>query len=143
MAALAVTVASVIKSSAGQFATGTAGGTITQGQAVYVDTANSNVIKAANAQAGDAVASVAAGIACCAALSGQPVMYCTSDTAFAHGFSTSDVAAGQIVYLDDTTGNMTVTYSDLDVADYAVAIGVINATETTMQLRPLTPVVKA
>jgi len=145
MAALAVTVASVLKSSAGNTAIGTAGATITQGQPVYVDTTvTPNTIKPANgSSAGSAVISTVAGIAQNAALTGQPISYVTTDTAFAHGFSTSDVAAGQIVYLDDTAGNMTVTFSDLDATDWVTAIGIINATESTMNLLPLAPVVKA
>lgn len=145
MAALSVTVASVLKSSAGNSAIGTAGATITQGQPVYVDTTvTPNTIKPAyGSSAGSAVISTVAGIAQNAALTGQPVSYCTTDPAFAHGFSTSDVAAGQIVYLDDTAGNMTVTFADLDATDWVTAIGIINATETTMNLLPLTPVVKA
>lgn len=148
MAALAVTVASVSKSSAGQETTGVAGGTITQGQSVYYDSATST-IKVANAASGGTVAiATAIGIATCAALTGQPITYATFDTAFNHGFSTGDVAAGQVVYLDDTAGGLTITYADLDATDWVQVMGVINATETTMLLRPgfgagQAPVVKA
>lgn len=149
MAALAVTVASVSKSAAGQELTGVAGigATITQGQPVYVDSAT-NTIKVANAaSAGSVAVATVVGIATCAALAGQPITYCTFDTAFNHGFATGDVAPGQIVYLDDTAGGLTITYADLDATDFVCPVGIINATETTMLLRPMfgttaAPVVK-
>ena len=140
--ALTVTAASVIPSNAGQHKDGVAGGTITAGQPVYLS--SSNTIIAANADAGAAAgAARVVGIAEHAALTGQIVTYTTLDPAFIHGITASEIAPGQVVYLDDTAGGMTVTYSDLDAADYSVIIGQINNPETTMNLRPLAPVLKA
>jgi len=141
MAALTVVVANVLKSSAGQTALGTAGATITQGQPLYIDTAASNVLKPANAST--AAASVVCGMALNAALTGRPVAYVTSDSAYGHGVATADVAAGEVIYLDDTAGGITKTFADLDAGDYVVVLGTVSATESAMQLQIGTAVVKA
>lgn len=142
--ALTVTAASVVPSSAALRNVGTAGASITAGQPVYIDTANGNVIKPANADAGaTAPAYAAAGIAEHAAATGQRISYVYQDPSFTHGITASEIAPGQVVLLDDTAGGMTVTYTDIDAADYSTVIGQINNPETTMNLRPMTAVLKA
>lgn len=71
-----ITATDVLAGTDATFATGTAGGTITAGQPVYIDTSDSNKIKAADANASD-LASTVAGISLHAATSGQPIKYQT------------------------------------------------------------------
>ena len=139
--ALTITCASVIASSAAQWDFKTAGGTITRGQPIAVQ-ADGTVV-AANANAGSTILPVAIGISMSDVGSGQRCYYVTRDPSFTHGILASEIAPGQPVYLDDTAGGMTVTYSDIDAADYATLIGQINNAETTMNLLPQTPVLKA
>jgi hypothetical protein len=145
MAALTTpTAASVIPSASASIQSGTAGGTITIGKPVYVDTANGNVIKEANADStGSSTAATVAGVALCSVAINQKVFYAASDTAFAHGFTVSEIAPGDIVLLDDTTGAYTVTPGDLTAGDWVCYVGQINNPETTMNLAPKAPILKA
>ena len=132
MAAISITAASVLKSSTGQVSVGTAGATITAGQAVYIDTSDSNKIKLADAN-GTAPANTFAGIALNAASSGQPVTYCTNDTA---GFTIgATVVAGDTIWLSQTPGGLTKTIGDLS-GGLAIVVGVM-LTTTTMNLTPV------
>lgn len=139
------TAASVIPSASSFITIGTAGGTITIGKPVYVDTANNNVIKEANADAAGAsiLPATVAGIAVNSAVIGQKVMYCTGDPLFAHGFTAAETAPGDIVLLNDVIGTFTITPGDLDAADYVCYIGQINNPESTMNLAPKAPILKA
>ncbi len=74
MAAISVTAASVAPGTDCSIVNGTAGATITAGMPLYVDTANSNVLKPCDADASD-LASTVAGISLHAALTGQPIAY--------------------------------------------------------------------
>ena len=132
MAAISITAASVLKSSTGQVSVGTAGATITAGQAVYIDTSDSNKIKLADAN-GTTPANTFAGIALNAASSGQPVSYCTNDTA---GFTIgATVVAGDTIWLSQTPGGLTKTIGDLS-GGLAIVVGVM-LTTTTMNLTPV------
>lgn len=132
MAAISITAASVLKSSTGQVSVGTSGATITAGQSVYIDTSDSNKIKLADAN-GTAPANTFAGIALNAASSGQPVTYCTNDTA---GFTIgATVVAGDTIWLSQTPGGLTKTIGDLSVG-LAIVVGVM-LTTTTMNLTPV------
>ena len=132
MAAISITAASVLKSSTGQVSVGTAGATITAGQAVYIDTSDSNKIKLADAN-GTTPATTFAGIALNAASSGQPVSYCTNDTA---GFTIgATVLAGDTIWLSPTAGGLTKTIGDLS-GGLAIVVGVM-LTTTTMNLTPV------
>jgi len=143
MAALTTpTAASVIPSTAGQIEIGTAGGTITIGHPVYLSAANT-IIEANADSAGSATVATTRGISLNSCASGQKVMYCMIDPAFAHGFTASEIAPGQFVYLNDTAGTYTVTASDLDAGDYICYIGQINNPETTMNLAPKAPILSA
>lgn len=133
MADISITVASVIKGAAAQAITGIAGTTITAGQALYIDTANSNVLKLADAN-GTTPANTFAGIALHASLSGQPITYNTADAAFVFG---GTILAGDVVYVSQTPGGLTKTFGDL--ASGATVIIVGNMTSTTvMKLAPIT-----
>jgi len=132
MAAISVTAASVLKSSTGQVSVGTAGATITAGQSLYVDTNDSNKLKLADAN-GTAPANTFAGIALNAASAGQPVSYCTNDTA---GFTIgATVVAGDTIWLSQTPGGITKTIGDLS-GGLAIVVGVM-LTTTTMNLTPV------
>ncbi len=143
MAALVCTAASVIPSAAAQWDFRTAGGTITRGQPIAIQA--DNTVVAANANAGSAILPVVAGISMSDVGTGQRCHFVTRDPSFTHGLTvtTTTASPGQAVYLDDTAGNMTITYSDLDDADYSTIIGQMNNPETTMNLFPMTPVLKA
>ena len=71
MSALSITAAEVVRDSAGDIYSGIAGGTITAGQSIYLDS-TTNTLKGADADASQAAAA-AIGIALHAALSGQPL----------------------------------------------------------------------
>ena len=133
MAAISITAASVLKSSTGQVSVGTSGATITAGQSVYIDTSDSNKIKLADAN-GTAPANTFAGIALNAASSGQPVSYCTNDTA---GFTIgATVLAGDTIWLSPTAGGLTKTFADFTTLDKIIVVGVM-LTTTTMNLTPV------
>ena len=134
MAAISITATSVLKSSTGQVSVGTAGATITAGQAVYIDTTDSNKIKLADAN-GTTPANTFAGIALNAASSGQPVSYCTNDTA---GFTIgATVLAGDTIWLSPTAGGITKTQADLIAGCTVISIGNM-LTTTTLNLTPCT-----
>lgn len=121
MADLTITATSVLASTNAQTAEGIAGATITAGQAVYVDTADSNKLKLADANS--ATASIVAGIALNGAAAGQPVEYVTEDDDFTPGATLSiSAAAGKGVYvLSDTAGGIKPA-GDLAAADYPVVL---------------------
>jgi hypothetical protein len=117
--ALTIVQASVAKSSTGSSSSGIAGSTITAGQTLYVDTANNNVLKPAVA-AGTAISSAVVGIAEHGALAGQPIRYCTSDTAFTIGCTGT---IGDTVWAYGT-GQMTITQSEgIATSTYTTVIG--------------------
>jgi hypothetical protein len=146
MADLSVTAASVLASAAvtgvNARTTAVAGEAIAIGQTVYIDTANSNVIKLADANA-SALTGTVAGIAITgASAAGQPITYATLDSAFTHGLA--GVTAGAVIYQSNTPGAMTITYGDLtSAASYVSVLGVATSA-TQMKLKPIvTGVVKA
>ena len=112
MADLTVTANSVV--TAGQFATGIAGESITAGQAVYMDAADSQKIKKAVATSQAAAAAV--GIALNAAAAGQKVSYSQDGAEVTVGGSptvgkpyyvSAGAAGGIAPEADLTTGNFT------------------------------------
>ena len=84
MSALTVTASSVLKGANASTNQGTAGATITAGQPLYIDAADSNKLKPCDADASTAAAS-AVGIALHGASSGQPITYVTEDYDFTPG----------------------------------------------------------
>lgn len=74
MADLVITAANVVAGSGAQIGNGTAGATLTAGDVLYIDTAASNVLKLADANAASPAYTVE-GIALHASLTGQPIQY--------------------------------------------------------------------
>lgn len=133
MAAISVTASSVLKSSTGSRTTGIAGATITQGQAVYVDTSDSNKIKLADAN-GTAPANTCAGIAENSASAGQPISYVTTDSG---GFTIgATVLAGDMIWVHTTPGAITKTFADLTSGCTVIPLGSM-LTTTTLNLQPI------
>lgn len=131
MADIVITAANVLASSSATRVIGTAGATITAGQSLYVDTADSNKLKLADSD-GTSPANVFAGISLHASLANQPIIYVTADPSFTFG---GTVLAGDTVWLADTAGGVTKTFSDLEAGDTIVCLGVA-LTTTTMNLNP-------
>lgn len=110
MADVAITAASVVKGSGATVTVGTAGTTITAGQTLYADAANSSVLKLADADASAATAA-AVGIALHGSLSGQPIAYCSAGPLTVGGtlvagkmYAVSATAGGICPVADLTTG---------------------------------------
>lgn len=107
---ISVTAASVLAGTDATFATGVSGATITAGQPVYIDTSDSNKLKACDCDASD-LASTVAGIALHAALAGQPLKYQTGGNLTFNAvlttgkcFISSATAGGIAPIADLTTG---------------------------------------
>ena len=124
---LSITAANVAASSGAQYADGTAGATITAGQAVYLD-ASANTYKLADCDATAATA-VIAGIALNGASSGQPLKIQTAGTISIGG----TVTVGEIYVLSGTAGGIA-PEGDLAQNDRVVIIGV-GLTSSTIALR--------
>lgn len=101
-----------------------AGATITAGQAVYIDTAASNVAKLAQSD-GTELEGTVKGIALNGASSGQPVIIAVSGSL--------DIGAtltvGQTYVLSQTAGGIA-PIADLTTGDYVSHIGVATAADT-------------
>lgn len=74
MADISVTASSVVKGSGATTQTGIAGAAITAGQTLYIDTANSNVLKLCDVDLSE-LGATCCGIALHAASTGQPITY--------------------------------------------------------------------
>lgn len=138
MSAISITASAVLKSSAGQVTFGTAGATITQGQALYQDTASpGNPMKLADADAGSVGDLIRQGIyySLSAASSGQPIAYVAVDSALQTG-ATTPLTSGATIYLGATAGAITATYADLGTGATVVQLGVVN-TDGTLNFNPL------
>jgi len=129
---IAIIPSGVLASASGSKITGTAGVAITAGQVVYVDTSDSGKIKLADSDAATPAFNVA-GIALHAASPGQPLTYVTTDPSFTIG---ATVAIGDAIYLSDTPGGMTKTFSELESGDKITILGVA-VTTGTMNLYPV------
>ena|SRR6056297_2180793 len=101
MADITITAANVL-SSGTAFIQGTAGATITAGQVLYKDTADSKY-KLADADGASALIQTAAGIACNGASDGQPVNFVKLDADFTIGATVSE---GVAYYLSETPGGI-------------------------------------
>jgi hypothetical protein len=100
-----------------------AGATITAGQAVYVDTANDNVLKLAQAD-GTALEATVKGIALCGASAGQPCIIATSGDI--------DIGASltvATVYILSATAGGVCPVADLASSSYLSVIGVATDTD--------------
>jgi hypothetical protein len=110
MADLTITATSVVRGSDATVQTGTAGATITAGQPVYSDSSDAGQLKAADANASDATATVV-GIALHAAGDEQPLVYQTGGSitigatvAVGTTYVLSATAGGIAPNVDATTG---------------------------------------
>ncbi len=107
------------------FDQGTAGATITAGQTLYIDAADSNKLKLADCDSATAAVRTCAGIALHAALSGQPIRYQTGGPITLGASAT--MVAGTVYLLSDTPGGI-MPAADLEIGDYT---GILGAATTT------------
>lgn len=99
-----------------------AGATITAGQLVYVDTANSNVLKLAQAD-GTLLEATVKGVALCGASTGQPCVIATAGD-YNPG---ATVAVGTVYILSATAGGICPD-ADLASSSYCSIFGVATTT---------------
>jgi hypothetical protein len=118
MADLTITVANVASGTGAQTSDGTAGGSITQGDAVYQDATDSNKWKRADANL-SAAASTAIGIALNAAEAGQPVRIQVGGEMNVG----ATLAVGTIYVLSATAGKIAPS-TDLTTGWYTFVIGI-------------------
>jgi len=131
MADLSITAASVIPSANATIAIGVAGATIVAGQSLYIDTANSNVLKLYDAD-GSALTSTMAGIALGGAGSGQSVRYVTQDPALVLGCT---MVVGDTLWGSDTAGGLTITFAELEAGDYITCVGVCTVVNSAINFK--------
>lgn len=129
MGAISITASQVLFVS-GTPQTGIAGTTIAQGDAVYVDTTDSNKIKLADAN-GTTPSNSLAGIALNAASSGQFVQY-ISQGVVTLGAGAS-LLAGDTIWLYSTAGKLTKTATDI-VSGFTTIVAGVMLTTTNLQL---------
>lgn len=118
MADLTVTATGVLAASGAGKARGTAGGTITAGQPLYIDSSDSNKLKPCDADA-SAAAAACVGIALHGAASGQPIEYQQSGDINPG----ATVTVGESYYVSDTAGGIKPA-ADLVSGDYVTFLGV-------------------
>lgn len=132
MADLTVSASGIVAGSNATFDFGVAGASITAGQPVYIDTANSNVIKpAVNTSA---TACVVAGIALHAAASGQPIKYIKTGDLYMTG---TTLPVGSVYVLSATSGGIC-PVADLEATtgtSYCTIIGGTTVTGSTPTMR--------
>jgi len=127
MADISVTAASVLASSTALTASGVAGATITDGQTIYKDTANSNVLKLADSNSTLLISTVE-GIALHGAASGQPVKYVYDDPTFTPG---ATLTVGQTYALSSTAGGIA-PIADLTTGDFPNVLFVAKSATTAV-----------
>lgn len=132
MAALSQTAANVLKSSSGAQAIGTiaAATTVVAGNALYQLANGTYGLASAT---GTAPLRTFAGFALTGGGAGQPVVFCSADSAFVPGCT---MTIGKEIYLSLTAGAITETVADITSGATAIPLG--NATSTTvLNLAPL------
>lgn len=117
MADLSITAASVVAGAGARTRAGTAGATITAGQAVYLDNADQKW-KLADADSATAAVRTPGGIALNGASNGQPITVLTSGPVTIGATLTAGVA----YYLSDTPGGIA-PVGDLTTGDYPCILG--------------------
>jgi len=129
MADLSITAANVQQSAAAAIVTGIAGVAIVAGEALFIDTADENLLKLADCT--DIAKTNVAGIALNDAAVGQPVSYALEDAELVIG---ATVAIGDIVVLSEA-GAISLA-ADLVSGDETVIIGVgVSTTEISVNFR--------
>lgn len=129
MAVLSITATEVLPGAAATILTGTAGANITAGQALYVDSTDSNKLKLAQ---NTSTKYAFAGFAVCGAATGQPVNYDASDSDLTLGAS-ANVTVGTVYVLSDTAGSVCPA-SDGGTGDYQTIVGI---GKTTAKIKTL------
>ena len=124
MADVSITVAELLKGTTAMTKQGTAGATVVQGEWVYIDTANSNVLKLSQAD-GTALEATTAGMALNAALTGQPCLYAYKGLVTVG--ATAAQTEGLIMHLSATAGAMNV--DAVASSSYVTTLGVINGSD--------------
>jgi hypothetical protein len=128
MADITVTAASVLFTS-GTMGTGTAGETITAGQALYLKAADSRLWKAQCDSA--AAEAVAVGIALHASLAGQPLAYAKTDSVINIGGTTSKATT----YCVGAAAGGVAPQADLTSGQYISVLGYATATDGTFVVK--------
>lgn len=132
MADLAVTAANVVRGAGAKVETGIAGGTITAGQTVYKDPADSDKFKLADADSGTAAVRTTRGIALNGAAANQPLAVQTEGRIVIG----AAVAVGTIYVQSDVPGGLRPAV-DNGSGDFVTIIGVgVSATEIDLFIRP-------
>lgn len=133
MADLIITAANVLAGTNAEIVRGTAGATITAGQAVYLDTASTGEWLLADSDSATVIARGSAkfGIALNGASDGQPLAIQTGGD-ITIGAS---VTAGTAYYLSDAPGGIC-PIADLVTGDYITLIGIATST-TVIKIDPL------
>jgi|CXWL01.1.fsa_nt_gi hypothetical protein len=121
MADITITKANVAPGTNATFVTGTAGGTVTTGQPVYLDSTDGNKVKAADADAEASASCV--GIAVCDALDEQPVVYQTAGNL---GFG-AILTKGSAYYVTTTAGGIGL-FAEIASGDYVSQLGIASST---------------
>lgn len=124
MADLVITAANVVAGSTSTVENGTLGATVTAGQAMYLDSADSRW-KLADSNSATAAVRVPAGIALNGGATGQPVRV-LREGAITIG---ATMTAGVVYYASDTPGGIC-PVADIGSGEYATIIGI--ATSTTV-----------
>ncbi len=138
MADLSIVAASVLATSTAplQYLPAAAGVTITQGQVLYKTTLNTLGLADSN---GVSPANTFEGISLCGASPGQPVIYVKADATFTFGATST---SGLVLYLSNTAGGITATYSDIAAGSTVITLGTVLTGGTTMILSPIVGGVK-
>jgi len=136
MAAITITPASVLPVSSNDIGVGIAGETLTAGELLYKDAADSNSLKLADADAAGTAAAV--GVCAHAATDGQPTRYYKGGT-IAIG---ATVVAGTHYFAHTTAGSIG-PFGDLGTGDYLTPIGMAVSTANIKLAFDATGVVKA
>lgn len=126
MADITVTAASVVPQTDARLVTGTAGASVTVGDSVYKDTADSSKWKQADSDA--QASAVAGGIACNSAEDEQPIVVCTGGD-LALGTAAS-VTIGTPYVVSSNAGGIA-PFADMGSADWITHLG-IGTTNTTI-----------
>lgn len=122
MADLSITAANVVVGTGAQTKHGTAGASITAGQPVYLDSADSK-FKLADCDSATAAARSPVGIALHAAAANQPLTICTGGSLTIG----ATLVAGDVYYLSGNAGGICPA-ADLAAGDYTTALGIATST---------------
>lgn len=120
MSTLSQTAANVVAGTGAKAVTGTAGGTITAGMPVYIDTGDNNEVKACQSTTTELQAA-AEGIALNGASNGQPITYQTEGEINLG----ATLTAGAILTVDDSAaGAISNAIGDIATGNFVTVLGV-------------------